>query len=241
MAYEDSLLVLVHYRGSIKKKTRFGIKITDKDPLSVFLKPSTSFIEFLNSIIQKLGLQGVKRIEKLFYRISISILRDDVKYDSFIIGSDKNLQVLFYYRRQFPEVNTPELLAKLINVVSSSRGLNRNPQPPAMAAYSSSRPVGASSSVPMIAPETTLVASSSFAADLNCSRDGIIGDTTMARFIDLAPVSLQGGASDGVDDVLRDDDDDDDVEPETIVDDSGDDIARNNPVEGGGASSSVTQ
>ncbi|RYR77735.1 hypothetical protein Ahy_A01g002325 [Arachis hypogaea] len=73
-----------------------------------------------------------------------------------------------------------------------------------------------------------LVASPSFATDLNCSGDGKVG------IIDMTPVSLQGGAPDGIDDILWDDD----VEPNIIADDSGDDIARSKPVEGGGASSS---
>ncbi|RYR07621.1 hypothetical protein Ahy_B05g075019 [Arachis hypogaea] len=94
------------------------------------MKPSTSFTEFQDTIIQKLGLQGMKRV-KLFYRISISVLRDDVKYDSFVIGSDEDLKVLFHYRRQFREVRTPKLLAKFVDVVSSSGGSNRIPLPSA--------------------------------------------------------------------------------------------------------------
>ncbi|XP_015962500.1 uncharacterized protein LOC107486466 [Arachis duranensis] len=42
----------------------------------------------------------------LYYKIMISILRDDVKYDSFVIGNDEDLQVLFHYHRQFSEVRT---------------------------------------------------------------------------------------------------------------------------------------
>ncbi|RYQ91941.1 hypothetical protein Ahy_B09g098008 isoform A [Arachis hypogaea] len=118
---------------------RFEIKFNDKDPLSVFLKPLTSFTEFQNTIIRKLGLQGIKRVDKLFYRISIFVVRDDVKYDSFAIGSYEDLQVLFHYCWQFPEVRTPKLLAKLVDVVSSSGGSNHNPQPSATAACSSSR------------------------------------------------------------------------------------------------------
>ncbi|XP_057759990.1 uncharacterized protein LOC130980315 [Arachis stenosperma] len=92
MASDESFVTLVHYRGSIKKKTRSGIKFTDKDPLSVFLKPSISFAEFKNTI-QRLGLHGVKRVKKLFYRISIFVLRDDLKCDSFVISSDKDMQL----------------------------------------------------------------------------------------------------------------------------------------------------
>ncbi|XP_020978035.1 uncharacterized protein LOC110271452 [Arachis ipaensis] len=218
MVSEESFSVLVHYRGSIKKKIHSAIKFTNKDPLSIFLKPTTSFAKFLNSIIQKLGLQGVKRIEKLFYHIPISVLRDDVKYDSFVIGSDEDLEVLFHCRRQLPEVRTLELLAKLVDVVSSSGGSNRNTQTSATAACSSLRPVGASSSIPVIAPQEMVVASPSFAVDLNHIGEGEVG------IIDRTPVSLQHGAPDGIDDALPDDDDADDVESDIIADDSGDDI-----------------
>ncbi|RYR49767.1 hypothetical protein Ahy_A07g036287 isoform A [Arachis hypogaea] len=141
----------------------------------------------------------MKWVEKLFYRISISVLRDDVKYDSFVIGTDEDLKVLFYCRWQFFEVITPKLLAKLVDVVSSSSGSNRNPQAVATAACSTSRPNGGSSSMPVIAPDAMLVASPSFAEDLNRSGDG------------------EGFAPDGVDDVLRDDDEDDDVKPDMIA------------------------
>ncbi|RYR24341.1 hypothetical protein Ahy_B02g057839 [Arachis hypogaea] len=78
--------------------------------------------------IESQGLLGIKQVEKLLYRIPISVLRDDVKYDSFVISSDEDLQVLHNCRRQFSEVRTPELLAKLVDSVSSSEGSNRNPQ-----------------------------------------------------------------------------------------------------------------
>ncbi|RYR21072.1 hypothetical protein Ahy_B03g066316 [Arachis hypogaea] len=68
-----------------------------------------------------------------------------------------------------------------------------------------------------------VVASPSFAADLNRSGDGEVG------IIDTALVSLHGGTPDGIDDVLLDDDDANDVEPDIIADDSGDDIAASIP------------
>ncbi|RYR09767.1 hypothetical protein Ahy_B05g078172 isoform C [Arachis hypogaea] len=104
--------------------------------------------DFVNSILQKLGLLDVKRVQKLFYRIPISVLQETVKYDCFSIGSDEDLQVLFHCRRQFPKVRTPELLAKLVDVVSSSGGSNWNTHTIGTVADSSSRPVGTSSSVP---------------------------------------------------------------------------------------------
>ncbi|RYQ85127.1 hypothetical protein Ahy_B10g104634 isoform C [Arachis hypogaea] len=203
--------------------------------LSIFLKPSTSFTEFQNTIIQKLRMQGMKWVEKLFYKILIFVLRDDVKYNLLVIGSDKDSQVLFHYHRQFSEVRTLELLAKLVDVVCSLGGLNRNPQPLAMASCSSSILVGVSASVPVIAPEVVLVASPSFAADLNRNCDGKIGTP------DVVPIFEQDGALDGVKDVLLEDYDDDDVESATIADDRDDDIARSNPVGGRGTASSGTQ
>ncbi|RYQ82055.1 hypothetical protein Ahy_B10g100629 [Arachis hypogaea] len=184
------------------------IKFTDKDPLSIFFKPSTSFTEFHNTVIRRLGLQGVKRVEKLFYRISIFLLRYDMKYDSFVIGSDEDLQILFHCCRQFPEVRTPELLTKLVDVVSNSGISNRNPQPSATEACTSSRPVGASSSLSVLEPETVLVASPSFAADLNRTRDREVGDSgpfddvaiAMAGIPDVVPKFRQGRTPDGVED-----------------------------------------
>ncbi|XP_015963420.1 uncharacterized protein LOC107487316 [Arachis duranensis] len=76
MASEESFVTLVHHKGSIKRKTRSGVKFTDKDPLSIFIRPTTSYDEFVNSILQKLGLQGVKRVQKLFYCIPISVLQE---------------------------------------------------------------------------------------------------------------------------------------------------------------------
>ncbi|XP_052107552.1 uncharacterized protein LOC127740553 [Arachis duranensis] len=141
MASEEGFVVLVHHRGSIKRKIRSGVKFTDKDPLSIFLRPTTSYDDLVSSVLRKLGLEGVKQVKKFFYRIPISVLQEIVKYDCFTIGSDEDLQVLLYCRRQFFEVRTLELLAKLVDVVSTSGGSNRNTPTVAMVAGSSSRPV----------------------------------------------------------------------------------------------------
>ncbi|XP_057755987.1 uncharacterized protein LOC130975178 [Arachis stenosperma] len=104
-----------------------------------------------------------------------------------------------------------------------------------MVAGSSSRPVGASSSVPVNEPPIEPVASPSFAVDLNCSGGGDVG------IRDIVPTSLQCAAPAGLGDALLDDADDDDVEPDIIADDSGDDIGASDPIGAGGSSSSGTQ
>ncbi|RYQ98487.1 hypothetical protein Ahy_B07g086209 [Arachis hypogaea] len=168
MANDDSFLVLMYYRGSIKKKIYFSQTFNEFHRVSECYNPKTG----------------------------------DARHET---GGE------------FSEVRTPELLAKLVDVICRSRGSNQNPQPSTMAAYST---------------------------DLNRNHDGEISDTrpfdelafAMTGTPDVVPISGQGGASNGVEDVLRYDDNDD-VESITIVDDSDDVIARSNPARGGGVAS----
>ncbi|RYQ99045.1 hypothetical protein Ahy_B07g086893 [Arachis hypogaea] len=219
MASEESFVVLVHHRGSIKRKTHSGVKFTDKDSLCIIVRPMTRYNDLVNSVLLKFGLEGVKRVKKFFYRIPIMVLQESVKYDCFTIGSDEDLQVMFHCRRQFPE----------------SGGSNRNIPTLGMVAGSSSRPADASSSIPVYEPPVQPVASPSFAVDLNDSVGVEVG------IGDFVPTSLQCAASVGVGDGLLDDPKDDDVEPDMIADDSGDDIGASEPVGTGGGSSSGTQ
>ncbi|RYR58100.1 hypothetical protein Ahy_A05g023780 isoform A [Arachis hypogaea] len=192
MASEESFLVLVHYRGSIKRKTRSGVKFTDKDPLCIIVTPTTTYDALVSSVLEKLGVEGVKR-------------------------------VMFLSRRQFPEVRTPELLAKLVDVVSSSGGSNRNATTIAAVAGSSSRPAVASSSAPVYEPPMQPVASPSFAVDLS----GNVGDEV--RYGEHIPTEVHCPTPAGVGDGLFDDPDDDDVEPDMIADESGDDVGTTIP------------
>ncbi|RYQ96427.1 hypothetical protein Ahy_B08g092184 isoform H [Arachis hypogaea] len=232
---EESFAILVHHRGSIKRKTRSGVKFTDKNPLYIVVNRTTSYDDLVRAVLMKLGLEGAKRIKKFFYRIPVTILHDTVKYDCLTIGSDEDLQVMFLCRRQFPEVRTPELLAKLVDVVSSSGGSNRNTANVATAAGSSSMAAVASSSVPVYEPAAQLVTSPSFAVDLN---DGVRDEVGS---FDVLPNALHGIPPVGVGDGELGDPDEDDVEPETIEDDSGDEVAAAGPALAGGGSSSGTQ
>ncbi|RYR26808.1 hypothetical protein Ahy_B02g061115 isoform D [Arachis hypogaea] len=167
---EESFAVLVHHRGSIKRKTRSGVKFTDKNPLYIVVNRTTSYNDLVRSVLMKLGLEGAKRIKKFFYRI--------------------------------PGVRT---------------GI-----PP-------------SSSVPVYEPAAQLVASPSFAVDLN---DGVRDEVGS---FDVLPNPLHGVPPVGVGDGELGDPDEDDVEPETIEDDSGDEVVAAGPALAGGGSSSGTQ
>ncbi|RYQ80448.1 hypothetical protein Ahy_Scaffold1g106853 isoform A [Arachis hypogaea] len=220
MASAESFLVLVHYRGSIKRKTRSGVKFTDKDPLCIIVTPTTTYDALVSSVLEKLGLEGVKRVKKFFYRIPTAVLHDTV---------------MFLCRRQFPEVRTPELLAKLVDVVSSSGGSNRNANTIAVVAGSSSRPAVASSSTPVYEPPMQPVASPSFAVDLS----GNVGDEV--RYGEHISTEVHCPTPAGFGDGLFDDPDDDDVEPDMIADESGDDVGTTIPRRATGGSSSGTQ
>ncbi|RYR49829.1 hypothetical protein Ahy_A07g036343 isoform E [Arachis hypogaea] len=221
MASEESFVVLVHHRGSVNRKTRSGVTFTDKNPLCIVVTSTTSYDDLVSVVLMKLGLDGAKR--------------NTVKYDCFTINNDVDLQVMFLCRRQFPEVRTPELLARLVDVVSSSGGSNRNTNTIANPAGSSSRPAVASSSVPVYEPVVQPVASPSFAVDLN----GTEGDEVVER--ENLPNALVGVAPVGVGDGFLVDEEEDDVEPDMIDDDSADDIGATGPALEVGGSSSGTQ
>ncbi|RYR50872.1 hypothetical protein Ahy_A06g025879 isoform D [Arachis hypogaea] len=221
MASEESFVVLVHHKGSVNRKTRSGVKFTDKNPLCIVVTSTTSYDDLVSAVLMKLGVDGAKR--------------NTVKYDCFTINNDVDLQVMFLCRRQFPEVRTPELLAWLVDVVSSSGGSNRNTNTLANPAGSSSRPAVASSSIPVYEPVVQHVASPSFAVDLNGTED----DEVVER--ENLPNALVGVAPVGVGDGFLVDEEDDDVEPDMIDDDSADDIGATGPALEVGGSSSGTQ
>ncbi|RYR08881.1 hypothetical protein Ahy_B05g076746 isoform F [Arachis hypogaea] len=114
-------------------------------------------------------------------------------------------------------------------------GSNRNTTNVATAAGSSSMAAVASSSVPVYEPAAQLVASPSFAVDLN---DGVRDEVGS---FDVLPNALHGVPPVGVGDGELGDPDEDDVEPETIDDDSGDEVVAAGPALAGGGSSSGTQ
>ncbi|RYQ89600.1 hypothetical protein Ahy_B09g096157 isoform G [Arachis hypogaea] len=55
---EESFAVLVHHRGSIKRKTRSGVKFTDKNPLYIVVNRTTSYDDLVRSVLMKLGLEA---------------------------------------------------------------------------------------------------------------------------------------------------------------------------------------
>ncbi|XP_057746137.1 uncharacterized protein LOC130965388 [Arachis stenosperma] len=214
MASEESFVVLVHHKGSVNRKTRSGVKFTDKNPLCIVITSTTSYDDLVSAVLMKLGAGGCEAGKEVFLSHS--------SHGATEYG-------------EFSEVRTPELLARLVDVVSSSGGSNRNTNTIANPAGSSSRPAVASSYVPVYEPVVQHVASPSFAVDLN----GTDGDEVVER--KNLPNALLGVAPVGVGDGFLDDEEEDDVEPDMIDDDSADDIGATGPALEVGGSSSGTQ
>ncbi|XP_016207205.1 uncharacterized protein LOC107647662 [Arachis ipaensis] len=152
MERDDSFVALVHCSGKIQKSKRHGVKFTDREPLNIFIRSSIILAEIKLSILRKFGTCRTKWVKKLFYKIQIAVVSTGVRYETFMIGSDEDLQVLFHCRRSFPEVRVPELLAKLEDGVDSSGASAPNPQSTTVGGASTSMPVIAAA-VPIPEPE----------------------------------------------------------------------------------------
>ncbi|MED6113843.1 hypothetical protein PIB30_074622 [Stylosanthes scabra] len=130
------------------------------------MRSSTTLAELQNTILQKLGVARSKRISKLFYRAPVIVLSEHVKYGAFVVQTDADLEVIFHCRRDFSEVRTTELFAKLEDIVASS-GVS-NPIPPSVDIGGSSSSAPVAPVVPVLPPP---VASPSFTANLHHDYD----------------------------------------------------------------------
>ncbi|MED6174099.1 hypothetical protein PIB30_065699 [Stylosanthes scabra] len=219
MSDERSFLVLVHHFGKIKKNSKVGIRFGSEEPISVFMRSSTTFAELQNIILQKLGVARSKRISKLFYRAPVAVLSEHVKYGSFVVQTDVDLEVIFHSRRNFSEVRTTELFVKLEDIVTSSGG--SNPIPPSV-------DIGGSSSSAPVAPVVPVipqpVASPSFTANLHHDYDDQCDLEDNRTFGELATTITE---PEGVEEALCEDEEENELE---LVPEDNDDDDRSIPV-----------
>ncbi|XP_057755444.1 uncharacterized protein LOC130974592 [Arachis stenosperma] len=208
---EECVLVLVHCSGKIKKKSKkYGVKFTDREPLSVFITSSNSLSDLKSSILQKLGVFGSKFVKKIFYKIPIAVVSSGVMYDTFVLAADEDIRVLFHCVRSFPEVRIHELYAKLEVTLDSSGA--------SAPVHSSTAAGGASCSAPANQSSVLQVASPSFAADLvptvavrtvRSPNEGVLQQTFLGESSRATDDELQEfGEPDQVENAMRDDDSD---------------------------------
>ncbi|XP_015931825.1 uncharacterized protein LOC107458127 [Arachis duranensis] len=197
---------------------RHGVKFTDREPVSIFIRSSSTLAEIKFSILQKLSTCATKLIKKLFYKILITVVSTGVRYETFVIGSDEDLQVLFHCRRSFPEVRIPELFVKLEDHVDSSGASTLDPQSTTVGGASTSMPVVAAVVLPP-GPE----------------RAGAVH----ASVVHCVPEVEFEVRLDRVENALRDNDSD--KEPVDIGGDSDDDIPRGTRTAHGGSGSGTQE
>ncbi|XP_015959398.1 uncharacterized protein LOC107483280 [Arachis duranensis] len=196
---EESVLVLVHCSGKIKRSKKYGAKFIDREPLSVFISSSRTLSDVKNSILEKFGVFGSKLVKKIFYKIPIIVVSSGVQYDTFVLVADEDIRVLFHCVRSFPKVRIHELYAKLEVAVNSSGAL--------APVHSSTATGGASYSMPAALPSVP--------------QQAFEGDTGRAIVHEV-----QGfGEPDRVENAIQDDDSD--QEPVDIFGDSDDDTGAN--------------
>ncbi|XP_057723704.1 uncharacterized protein LOC130939632 [Arachis stenosperma] len=174
-----------------------GVKFTDKESLSIFIHSTDTLSNLKRNILQKAGLAGAKLVKKVFYKILMAIVSSGVQYETFVIGSDEDMGLLFHCRRSFLEVRIHELFAKLKDRVKSSGASAPNPQ--------STTVGGASTSMPVIAPSCLLPAPPPILAPADRSPSLITG-------------LVGSGEPDHIEDAMQDYDSDDD--PDHISGDS---------------------
>ncbi|XP_016173301.1 uncharacterized protein LOC107615781 [Arachis ipaensis] len=221
------IAISVHCSGKIKRSKKYGVKFTDREPLSVFISSSSTLSDVKNSILQKLGVFGSKWVKKLFYKIFIAVVSTGVKYDTFVLAADEDIRVLFHCVRSFPDVRIHELYAKLEVGVDSSGA--------STPVHSSTAAGGASSSMPAAGPYVPQVASPSFAVDLD--RTEAVGSVPLENpgvWQQAFEVDTGGGMIHDVQDFGKPDrvenamrDDDSDQEPVDIIGDSDDNTGAN--------------
>ncbi|XP_015935958.1 uncharacterized protein LOC127744125 [Arachis duranensis] len=174
--------------------------------------------ELKMSILQKVGLCGSKWVKKLFYKILIAVVSAGVQYETFVIGSDEDMPVLFHCRCSFLKVRIHELFAKLEDGFDSSGASAPNPQSMTVGGTSTSMPVVAAGGLLAEPPSIPLAA---------------------ARSPGLIPGLFGESEPDHIENLMQENDLDD--EPDHILGDSKEDTPRTPPARPGPSSSCTGQ
>ncbi|XP_057734270.1 uncharacterized protein LOC130949618 [Arachis stenosperma] len=74
-----------------------------EESLLVLVYCSDTLSDLKRNILQKAGLYVVELMKKVFYKILMAAVSSDVQYETFVIGSDEDMKILFHCRRSFSE------------------------------------------------------------------------------------------------------------------------------------------
>ena len=124
----ERFIILIHYNGEITN-TEEGTTFYNQNPVGVTISSSSiTLSELKNRILRKLGLLNRKQITGIMYRIPVAFGPGVVRYTSFPVGSDEDVNLIFYYHSQCLRIRIMELFVTLEDMNDSFKGSAPNPQ-----------------------------------------------------------------------------------------------------------------
>ncbi|RYQ96510.1 hypothetical protein Ahy_B08g092284 [Arachis hypogaea] len=197
----ESIFLLVHHQRKIDENTSEGVTFSSKKQIGVFITPSTTLMEFHNSILEKAGRQGY------------------VKFGKYAMLGDDDMRVIFHSQARFPDLGALELFARMVDV-EGSNGASAPNSPNGVIE-------GTSTAVPTRQPATPFVLSPSFTADLPVLGDDLCDGRSFGQLaaamgsapvVDGAPTFMEVRERDQFAEAIGDDGSD--SEPPIIGDES---------------------
>ncbi|MED6210929.1 hypothetical protein PIB30_068725 [Stylosanthes scabra] len=110
-------------RERLKKNRELALDLVAQKRLVFLCFRQRHLLSCKNTILQKLSVTGSKRVAKLFYKALVAVVSEHMKYGSFVVQSDTNLEVIFHCRRDFPKVRITEHMKYGSFVVQSDTNL----------------------------------------------------------------------------------------------------------------------
>ena len=118
--------ILIHSNGEIIN-TDEGITFNSQNPQFMAVYPPITFIELQNIILQKLGQQNNKQVTQVLYRLPMVMGKGVLRYKSWQLSSDNDVELMFTFHSQFPDIHFIELFVIIEESHFSSGGSAPDP------------------------------------------------------------------------------------------------------------------
>ena len=165
----ERVIILIHHNGEITNIVE-GTTFYSQNPVGVTISSSSITLSVLtNKILRKLGFLNRKQITGIVYRMPAVFGPGVVRYTSFPVGSDEDVNLMFYCHSQCPGIQIIELFVTLEDINGSSEGSTPNPQ-----SFGTDASARGSGSIPCPTP----VAAASPSFDLYCQNENVGHENT---------------------------------------------------------------
>ena len=118
--------ILIHSNGEIIN-TDEGITFNSQNPQFMAVYPPITFIELQNIILQKLGQQNNKQVMQVLCRLPMVVGKGVLRYKSWQLSSDNDVELMFTFHSQFPDIHFIELFVIIEESHFSSGGSAPDP------------------------------------------------------------------------------------------------------------------